>query len=136
MIRTALVLAILISVVARGALAQTPSPFTDAQAETGHSAYSKYCASCHGADLKGIGDFPALTGSKFITQWGTRTTHDFYSEIENTMPFCAGGSLSTAEYTSIVAYILKANGAQGGGQPFAPETTIAMSSLITGEAAQ
>jgi polar amino acid transport system substrate-binding protein len=113
------------------ASAQTvPGPFTDAQVQSGQSAYTSYCASCHGVGLNGTGNFPALTGKAFVSEWGGRTTHDLYEKIRGTMPYCAGGTLDDNSYVAIVALILKANGAATGDHPFTTDTSVTISTLI------
>jgi mono/diheme cytochrome c family protein len=113
------------------AMAQTaPGPFADAEVQAGHSVYTSYCASCHGADLNGTGNFPALTGKAFMSEWRGRTTHDLYEKIRGTMPYCAGGTLDDNSYVVIVAWILKANGAATGGPPLATDTSVTISRLI------
>jgi mono/diheme cytochrome c family protein len=113
------------------AVAQTAaSPFTDDQVQAGHGAYASYCASCHGGDLTGTGHFPALTGKAFLNEWGSRTTHDLYEKIRDTMPFCAGGTLDDNSYAAIVALILKANGAAAGSQPLTPDTSLEIDTIV------
>jgi mono/diheme cytochrome c family protein len=43
--------------------------FTSADAARGQSDYLQMCSSCHGADLKGKGTAPALTGPGFFRRW-------------------------------------------------------------------
>jgi len=50
------------------AQSQTPSPsvagpFTAAQAQAGRAAYAASCASCHQANLAGVGEQPPLAGA-------------------------------------------------------------------------
>ena len=47
--------------------------YTQAQADAGRTAYDVSCAGCHGADLTGSSDSPALTGPNFTNAWGSRT---------------------------------------------------------------
>src|SRR5258705_13701926 len=72
--------------------------------------------------MAGTNDAPALAGSAFIGAWKGRTSEALYSKISKTMPAGRGGSLDEATYTSIVAFILRANGAAPGGAAFAPPT--------------
>jgi mono/diheme cytochrome c family protein len=39
--------------------------YTDAQASRGQKIYTESCSSCHGDDLSGGGQAPALTGKDF-----------------------------------------------------------------------
>jgi mono/diheme cytochrome c family protein len=46
--------------------AQTPGPFTAAQADAGRAAYATNCMSCHQANMAGEGDALPLAGKTFI----------------------------------------------------------------------
>ena len=107
--------------------AQTRSgPFTDAQAQAGQAIYNSRCASCHDAG----GETIKLLGAGFTATWKTRTTRDLYTRIKTTMPFSDPGSLSDADTASVVAYILKGNGAVAGSADFTPTTSVAISTLL------
>ena len=111
------------------AVAQTgtaPGPFTDAQAQAGQALYTGRCASCHEAG----GETIRLIGTSFTDAWRTRTTGDLYTRIKTTMPFSDPGSLSDAEAASVVAYILKSNGAMAGTADFTPATAVAINTII------
>lgn len=115
------------------AVAQTgvaAGPFTDAQAQAGQAIYNGRCASCHDAG----GETARLFGASFSDGWKSRTTHDLYVRIKTTMPFNDPGSLSDAAATSVVAYILKNNGAVAGAADFTPTTTVAINSIIATQA--
>src|SRR5215471_2241578 len=115
------------------AIAQTrPGPFTDAQAQAGQTIYSTRCASCHEAG----GETTRLIGAGFTDAWRTRTSRDLYTRIKTTMPFSNPGSLSDGETASVVAYILKSNGAAAGSAEFTPATTVAINSIIAQRRAQ
>ena len=95
------------------AVAQTgtaPGPFTEAQAQAGQAVYTGRCAACHEAG----GETVRLIGAGFTDIWRTRTTRDLYTRIKTTMPLSNPGSLSDAEATSVVAYILKSNALPSG----------------------
>ena len=118
------------------ALAQgAAGPFTQAQADAGRMAYNDNCALCHQADLSGATDAPPLAGSAFFGAWKDRSTEALYSKIHATMPAGRGGSLDEATYTSIVAYILHANGAKAGNAAFTPTSDVAIGSIATGKLA-
>jgi hypothetical protein len=80
--------------------------------------------------MSGTGHFPALTGTAFVAEWGSRTTKELYEKIRGTMPFCAAGSLSDNEYASIVALILKSNGAKASGEPLTSDTSPVISTIL------
>ncbi|HVZ27767.1 MAG TPA: cytochrome c [Rhizomicrobium sp.] len=116
-------------------MAQTvsPAPFTQAQADAGRQEYADNCASCHGDNLEGKGP-PPLAGKDFLaSSFGKGTTADLYKYIQTSMPFCQGGSLATTAYVNIVAFILQANGAKPGNEPFTPTTSVKVGDIITGE---
>ena len=121
--KTTLLLGAAIALGALGATAFGQSaggPFTQAQVASGHQAFDANCAPCHLQDLAGTNDAPALAGTPFMGAWGKRTTAQLYSKIATTMPLGQGGSLSEAQYTDIVAYILNRNGARAGNETAAP----------------
>jgi alcohol dehydrogenase (cytochrome c) len=109
-----------------GAVAQTPGPFTEAQVEAGQAVYNKTCASCHEAG----GETIRLIGAGFTDAWRTRTTKELYTRIKTTMPFSNPGSLSDAETASVVAYILKSNGAASGTAALTAATDVAINTII------
>src|ERR1700677_2874604 len=72
-------------------LAQTPGPFTAAQADAGRVAYMANCMSCHQANLAGEGAALPLAGKTFIAAWGKRSTADLYNTIRTSMPYGNAG---------------------------------------------
>jgi alcohol dehydrogenase (cytochrome c) len=126
--------AIAAGVWASDAFAQAPSnpgPFTNAQAQVGQAAYAQNCAKCHDS-----GEAPPLTGASFLNVWASRTTHDLFARIKDTMPVDNPGSLNTDTVVPIVAYLLKSNGASAGMAAFTPATTVAINTVTAGEAPQ
>ena len=114
---------------APGAAAQTgvaSGPFTDTQAQAGQAIYNSRCASCHDAG----GETIRLLGASFTDVWKTRTTRDLYTRIKTTMPFNDPGSLGDAAAASVVAYILRANGAVAGTADFIPTTTVSINTIL------
>jgi mono/diheme cytochrome c family protein len=43
--------------------------YTDAQARDGEALYPEHCAQCHGQDLAGVEQAPALAGGPFGQKW-------------------------------------------------------------------
>jgi len=116
------------------AAAQTPAnpgAFTNEQAQAGQAAYARSCASCHDS-----GEAPPLAGGGFLGVWGTRTTRDLFARIKDTMPLDNPGILSNDAAASVVAYVLKNNGAVAGTSALTPTTTIAINTLVASEAPQ
>ncbi|HTA69945.1 MAG TPA: PQQ-binding-like beta-propeller repeat protein [Bryobacteraceae bacterium] len=117
---------------ARAQQALTVAPFTDAQASAGQATYAQSCASCHANSLAGSGEAPALAGTAFVDSWGSRTTQELYNEIRLAMPPENPNSLGPDTYAAIVAFLLKANGAQAGTSPLTPDTAVIIRSVATG----
>lgn len=116
------------------ALAQTssnPGPFTEAQAQAGQAAYVQNCAKCHDS-----GEATPLAGAGFLNVWGSRTTHDLFARIKDTMPVDNPGILSNETVVSIVAYLLRNNGASAGAAVFTPQTAVAINAVTTGQSSQ
>lgn len=102
-----------------GAYAQTTASvwdgvYTNAQAARGATAYGAACAGCHGANLAGTGEAPALQGGQFVGDFNSETVGDVFDRIRTTMPLEAPASLSRDQYADILAYILKSNGFPAG----------------------
>lgn len=83
--------------------------YTDAQAKQGETLYTNQCAMCHGAQLQGAGQNPALAGPAFVQNWSGQTVADLYTQIQTTMPAIKPGSLKPDEVSQVIAYILSAN---------------------------
>ena len=121
------------------ALPQTPQPaagaFTAAQASAGGSVYAQNCAACHGMNLEGSGDAPALIGGTFLLKWRAKMVSELFGDILETMPANNPGSLGEAAALNATSYILQRNGAQTGGQSLAAGSTTLIGAIATGQAA-
>ena len=100
--------------------------YTAAQATAGQKAYNANCASCHGANLEGV-KAPALSGPGMA---GSQSVADIYGFMVQQMPAGAPGSLSAAQYTTIMAYVLKKNGHPAGKKPLTPASAKKISAKI------
>jgi mono/diheme cytochrome c family protein len=90
------------------------APFTAVQAAQGQKVFAQSCAACHGANLKGV-SAPALIGkTSGIAQ---QSVVEVYEYVSQQMPMTAPGSLSKAQFLSVVAYILEKNGHKPGARP-------------------
>jgi len=94
--------------------AQAPAGFTAVQAEQGAVVYERSCAACHGPDLRGTADAPALTGTGFLSKWRQAMVIELYRVTVQTMPPDRPGSLSEADALAVDAFILQRNGAAAG----------------------
>ncbi len=116
------------------ALAQTPGAFTADQASNGGGVYSQNCAACHGINMEGSGDAPALVGGSFMLKWRPKMVSELFGEILQTMPANNPGSLSEAAALNATAYILQRNGAAAGQQALTGGATTLISAIATGRA--
>ncbi len=89
--------------------------FTEEQAAAGSAAYARYCASCHGANLRQLPD-ALLLGREFVAKWQNRAASELVSQTRRTMPPEDPDGLSEDTYVAIVAYMLLANGGVPGDQ--------------------
>jgi mono/diheme cytochrome c family protein len=83
--------------------------YTAGQAKRGADAYAKACASCHGDQLEGQGQAPALTGSDFTGKWDKQVVNDLFETITASMPADKPGSLTRAQNADTLAYIFQVN---------------------------
>ena len=113
-------------------LAQTPGPFTAAQADAGRAAYATNCIACHQANLAGEGDALPLAGKTFIAAWRNRSAADLYNTIRTSMPYGNPGSLDAATYANLTAFILQANGATPGSTALTPASAVKISTVASG----
>jgi len=113
--------------------AQQAGPFTAGQAAAGERAYLESCAGCHGNTLAGANDSPALAGPGFMQSWGGRSTKALYQFISVSMPAGNPGSLSPATYADILAFLLRANGAQAGSTALNGNTDVRVSAAANGQ---
>lgn len=88
--------------------------FTQDQAAKGQDLYAKHCASCHGDSLQGS-LAPPLSGPMFGQLWQAAfNVDDLYYVMRTSMPMPRAGSLSSAEYLQLLAFILSKNGFEAG----------------------
>ena len=83
--------------------------YTKEQAQRGQAAYRENCAKCHGENLAGAEAGPTLSGEDFLKTWNGKTAGELFTTIRKTMPSEDPGSLSTREYSDIIALIFSAN---------------------------
>jgi len=88
--------------------------FTEVQADLGAKHYPRYCAECHGMNLKGSAHGPELAGPNFLKKWGNRTVGDLLTLVSATMSAGVPVSFREGVIPSVSAYILQSNGAVAG----------------------
>lgn len=84
----------------------TPATFTTAQADRGERVFTSVCSVCHGRN--------EFRGPIFSLTWRVEPVGHLFQHISTTMPQDRPGSLSSEQYTSIVAYLLRLNGRAAG----------------------
>jgi S-disulfanyl-L-cysteine oxidoreductase SoxD len=92
----------------------TEGVYTEEQAAHGGQLFQQSCALCHGANLGGLGEAPALIGAQFIGDFNGLTVGDLFERIRTTMPLNNPGGLTREEYAAILAFMLKSNGFKAG----------------------
>ena len=75
-------------------------------------AYSRTCAACHGAELRGGETGPALIGAAFQQKWASVPATVLEAYTRGSMPPTNPGGLSAGDYASAVARIRATNGWQ------------------------
>jgi mono/diheme cytochrome c family protein len=98
----------------KGAKTVWDAVYSDAQAKKGETAYSQYCAKCHGPDLMGADVAPPLSGVEFTSGWNDLTVGDLFERVRITMPADKPGSVSAQDNADIVAFMLSRNGFPAG----------------------
>jgi mono/diheme cytochrome c family protein len=101
-----LVCAALAAVEAQQARTVASGVYSGAQAARGEAIYKEKCAMCHGAALGGA-QGPALAGDAFNATWGGPLS-EVVNKIRSTMPANAPGTLTVAQSTDVVAFMLQA----------------------------
>jgi S-disulfanyl-L-cysteine oxidoreductase SoxD len=81
--------------------------YSEPQAARGEKVYATSCASCHGDDLSGGGQTPALAGKDFNTDWADLTMGDLFDRTQGTMPADKPGTMTPAQTADVLAYLLK-----------------------------
>jgi mono/diheme cytochrome c family protein len=83
--------------------------YTDEQAKRGAALYAKECAGCHGTQLTGGEEAPALTGSTFTSNWNGMTLGDLFERTRTTMPQNDPSKVSRQQHADILAFVLSFN---------------------------
>ena len=112
----------------------TDGVYTQEQASRGKAAYAVQCAGCHGAQLGGGDEAPALVGQQFLAKWRSRSVSDLFENIRVTMPADRPGTLSRAMNSDIVAWILASNQFKAGGTELGMESDALKRILFGGRA--
>jgi mono/diheme cytochrome c family protein len=81
--------------------------YTAAQATRGQKIYADSCASCHGDDLSGGGQTPALAGKDFNVDWNDLAMSDLFDRTHGTMPADKPGTLTPVQTADVIAFLLQ-----------------------------
>ena len=101
---------------ARAARSVWDGVYTADQARRGQVLFAGRCATCHGTDLAGSADAPALTGAGFWSAWNGLPADLLFQRIVQTMPDDDPGSLTAAQNSDLLAYLFSLNRFPAGGQ--------------------
>ena len=112
---TLVILAVALAAVAQTTRSVWDGVYSQEQANRGKTAYAEQCALCHGAELAGGDETPALTGDKFMANWHNHSVDELFERVRVTMPADRPGTLSRQRNSDILAYILRANKFPAGG---------------------
>jgi mono/diheme cytochrome c family protein len=82
--------------------------YTARQAADGEAVYVAHCANCHGDDLAGVEQAPALVGGAFLESWHGATLRKLFERIE-AMPPDKPKTLTAREYVDVLAFLLSAS---------------------------
>src|SRR6266536_2071822 len=93
--------------------------FTEVQADRGEREYGRTCSHCHGLSLEGDGarEIPTLVSDPFMRHWRGRTVQALFDSLVRSMPADDRGTLTPQTAVDLIAYLLRANGAQAGETP-------------------
>jgi mono/diheme cytochrome c family protein len=83
--------------------------YSKGQADQGKTQYLEQCARCHGENLLGGEESPALVDSDFLVKWHGKSVGELVERVRKTMPTDGPGVLSRRQCVDIVAYMLSAN---------------------------
>jgi S-disulfanyl-L-cysteine oxidoreductase SoxD len=98
--------------------------YTEEQAKRGAALYGRDCASCHGSDLSGADEVPALSGPTFLANWNGLTVGDLSERVRVTMPPNKQGRLSRQQIVDILGHVLSANSFPAGKTELEPKTEV------------
>ncbi len=83
--------------------------YTGEQAARGKTVFAQSCSSCHGTDMMGRDQAPALVGGIFAQHWIGQNVKELIERVSATMPLTMPGSLEPNAYLDVIAYLLQSN---------------------------
>ncbi len=102
--------------------------YSSAQAAAGGSTFNAKCSFCHTLNLSG-GAGPALSGPTFHADLMKKykTAGSLYTFISKKMPLDSPGSLGSANYLAVTAFLLSKNGYPAGSAPLTVKSAASVS---------
>src|SRR5882724_7035593 len=104
-----IMLAVALAAAAQTSRSISDGVYTQEQANRGKTAYAEQCASCHGAELRGDAETPAITGNTFLAKWNNHSVDELFESVRVTMPADRPGTLSRQIDSDILAFIFGVN---------------------------
>ena len=98
--------------------------YTEEQAKRGEVIYGRECASCHGNELTGADEAPALAGPAFLANWDGLTVGDLSERVRVSMPPNKPGRLSRQQIADILCHVLSVNNFPAGKTELEPKTEL------------
>ena len=95
--------------------------YTHAQADRGKHLYERQCLDCHGDDLEGDPENPALATPSFVYKWNGLTVGDLFERVHRDMPLNNRGALTRQKAVDLVAFVLSFNQFPAGGRELPPD---------------
>src|SRR5207253_10125443 len=84
--------------------------FTEEQRKRGMQHFQENCSMCHGSDMNGGEEAPALFGASFMSDWNGLTVGDLAERIRISMPPTNPDKINAQQRADIISAILNANG--------------------------
>ena len=109
-----------LSVVSAQSLSVWSGVYTEAQASAGEKTYFARCSSCHGDELEGREQAPALGGPQFLEAWHGKDLRRLLDRIQ-TMPPADPAPLTPAQSLEVMAFLLRAAEMPSGTVPLPPD---------------
>jgi cytochrome c len=83
--------------------------YTKGQADRGRDLYERICQDCHGEDLEGDPENPALATPAFVYKWNSLSVGDLFERIHRDMPINNRGTLTRQKAVDLAAFLLSFN---------------------------
>jgi S-disulfanyl-L-cysteine oxidoreductase SoxD len=91
--------------------------YTEAQAERGATLYQQHCSECHGTQMQGREEAPALKQGAFVYNWDGMPVSILFQRLRDTMPLDDPKGTPRKVKADILAYIMKQNNMPAGKVP-------------------